>query len=220
MKKRIWGGVLLGLGVPVAILETIILWMTYSSAPAGSYTGLYRIVRVVEIYGLADEILILWLALCLAFAAIPLFLAPRRKTLKLSEARGMGVIPAETLPRDSRLSHPADQGEYVLYTSLVGVEREGLCSRDAAKVLAALRPGEGLVCRSVKESGSAGGKIASELLRVSTKGGTVLGYLDAAFVRALRRRYPRHRMGLSVSRISGGDGVPYTCEVRVGVYRV
>ena len=212
MKKRIFAGILLGIGVPVTLISLIKLAFAIPSRFALEGEGLLWVARVVETFDLADELLFVALGLCLCLSAIPLFLAPRRRRVPLTQPSAP-VLSEETAPTSIQTApHPADLGEYVLYTHLVGVERAVGHRRDGG-TLSALRPGEPLRCRVV------GGKNRPELLDVSTLRGHRLGYLDTAFVRALRQKYPHHRMGLTLARIGGGDGVPYTCEVRVGVYR-
>lgn len=212
MKKRILGGFLLGIGVPVTLASLIKLAFAIPSRFALEGEGLLWVARVVETFDLADELLFVALGLCMCLSAIPLFLAPRRRRVPLTvssapvSAAGMDSVTPKNLP------HPADLGEYVLYTHLVGVEQAMGHHRNGG-ILSALRPGEPLRCRMV------GGKNRPELLDVSTLRGHRLGYLDTAFVRALRQKYPHHRMGLTLARVGGGDGAPYTCEVRVGVYR-
>ena len=219
MIKRILGGILVGIGIPMTTVALIVLVFAIPSNFHVEGEGILWGARLVETYSLADEILGVLFGISLALSSIPLFLSPRRRTVKISEAPVESVSPTEEPHMPLRQPHPADQGEFVLYTSLLDVSRLGAYSRDTAKALAALRPGEPLVCRSVKESGAHGKIGQSELLQVSTMDGKYLGYMDTAFVRALRGRYPHHRMGLSVAKVSGGGNMPFACEVRVGVYR-
>ena len=62
-------------------------------------------------------------------------------------------------------------------------------------------------------------EINDKEIRLIGAEGEQMGIIDVSVLRAIRDRYPNHRIGITVERISGGHGVPYTCAVRLGVYR-
>ena len=203
MKKRIFGGVLLGLG----LLWSGISLVTMAYAIPSSFTlegeGLVWIARLVKRFHLTDDILMILTGFSLLATSVPLLLSPQRRKIRLAGMNDREWTSAQVS------AFSGEPGEYVIHTRLMGMESE----ERVAGELARLKPGDTLVCRSVAS------QQIPELLCVYTRRGEKLGYLDTALVRGLRNRYPHHCMVLSVSKISGGGVVPYICEVRIGILR-
>ena len=87
--------------------------------------------------------------------------------------------------------------------------------RSRQQILREIRAGDVVACRTVVKRGEQ----ETEPVGVFSVKGEQMGIIDVSVLRAIRDRYPNHRIGITVERISGGHGVPYTCAVRLGVYR-
>ena len=142
MFKRIFGGVLAGIGVPVFAVATLTALFTIPLNFRVEGEGLLWIARLVETYRLTDEILWAFLGVSLVVSSVPLFLTPRRRTVKLSEVRAESVVSSTKSVSTSSAPRPGDQVELVLYTSLMDVARAGACSGHTAGALEKLRPGD------------------------------------------------------------------------------
>ena len=109
---------------------------------------------------------------------------------------------------DSRLV-----AECYLRTRLTGTTFANRGGVSRQSVLSALTKGERVVFRNMRRH-----QVADSIGVFSQKG-KQLGFLDVAFVRALREQYPDRSIDARVERIGGGNGLPYTCDLRIVVYR-
>ncbi len=127
--------------------------------------------------------------------AAPTITVPQKKTVYAK------------IDRDSRLVP-----ECYLRTRLTGTT---FANRGAScqSVLSALTKGDRVVFRNMRRH-----QVADSIGVFSEKG-KPLGFLDVAFVRALRAQYPDRSIDARVERIGGGNGLPYTCDLRIVVYR-
>lgn len=185
--------------------------------------GLEWLVALVRKYQLREHILAISLGLVLLLSGVTAFLSPRRRRIPVrvgavgtekaaaGASRGTESAPAEAQPEGETSS---SELTCILRTRLMGTAFLNPDSTSRQELLAHSSVGDVLVCRTMKQH-----RQFDDAVGVFTVKGAQLGYLDAAFVRELRTRYPNHRIGVRVERITGGAGLPYACDVRIGIYR-
>ena len=100
------------------------------------------------------------------------------------------------------------------YTHIMGTAFANPGGRDRQQILSELRGGDVAMCRTVVQAAPG----ETEIVGVFTVRGEQIGTIDLSVLRAVRLEYPDHRIGVTIERVSGGFGRPYTCAVRVGVY--
>lgn len=130
-----------------------------------------------------------------AVEAAPVINIPRKKTVYAKSSQDGLLVP-----------------ECYLRTRLTGTTFVGGNTTDQS-FLSALTKGDRVIFRNMRRH-----QVADSIGVFSQKG-KQLGFLDVAFVRALREQYPDHSIDARVERIGGGNGLPYTCDLRIVVYR-
>lgn len=236
MKIRIRGMICGGFGL-ISLLAGI-LFAVHALAERPPLDAGKPLVVLVRYYDLRGEILLGILGLTLLLAATALLLSPYRRWVAISPPQG-AEVPADASTADivadiadtavqagdgspaekqegKLSSEPATEPHPVchLRTRLMG---STFCNTDGASrqhALGQIQAGDILVCRSPEDERTA------ETVGVFTVGGCQLGFLDAAFLRFLRGRYPGCRIGVEVERVCGGGKLPYICDLKVAVYRV
>ncbi len=227
MKTRIQGAVcgLLGIGaVTAGVLSAAGALKRLPPPDEGKV-----FVALIRYYGLRDEILLAFLGVALLLAAAAFLLSPRRRWVAIAEEQAPGMTsekadaedtasPSEDKPGE--ISHTPAEPRLVCYlrTRLMG---SVFCNSDGSsrqRALGQINAGDILICRSPGERSTA--DTDAETVGVFTVSGCCLGFLDAAFLRSLRSRYPGCRIGVEVERVCGGGKLPYICDLKVAVYRV
>lgn len=112
------------------------------------------------------------------------------------------------IPGDNRLV-----AECYLRTRLTGTTFANRGGVSRQSLLSDLTKGERVVFRNMRRHQ------VSDSIGVFSQKGKQLGFLDVAFVRALREQYPDRSIDAHVERIGGGNGLPFTCDLRIVVYR-
>ena len=130
-----------------------------------------------------------------AAEAAPVINIPRKKTVYAKSSQDGLLVP-----------------ECYLRTRLTGTTFVGGNTADQS-FLSALTKGDRVVFRDLRR------RQVEDTIGVYSEKGKQLGFLDVTFVRALRAQYPDHSIDARVERIGGGNGLPYTCDLRVVVYR-
>ncbi len=227
MKNRIHGMLCGGFGLTamaVGILLAVRALVKRPPLDAGK-----SLVTLVKYYDLRDEILLGALGVTLLLAAAALLLSPGRRWVAIAEEQAIGGATEKAAAEDTaspsegtlgETSHTPSEPRPVCYlrTRLMGGVFCNSNGSSRQNALSQIRDGDILVCRSPGEGGRA--DTAAETVGVFTVSGSCLGFLDAAFLRSLRDRYPGCRIGVEVERITGGGKLPYTCDLRVAVYRL
>lgn len=224
MLKRISGVVVMIGGLLLTVLCAVALAYDIPANFTVSGKGMDALVELITKYDLRLHVLLISLGLTLVLSGMLLFLSPRkcRVAAQLAVTDLDGAAAASS---DGTSAEPAAEGETaefprsetaicILRTHLMGTTFHGVGGDDRQALLAKTEAGDILLCRAVP------GHQFSETVGVYTVSGSLLGYLDTGFTRNIRDRYPNHRIGLTVEEIRGGQGVPYRCLLRVGVYRV
>ena len=135
--------------------------------------------------------------------------AAEAETTEEATAETDGVTDPET---EAPVASPRLVGSF--YTHLMGTAFANPGGRDRQKILSELHAGDVAICRTVVKRG----EDETETVGIFTVRGEQMGTIDVSVLRAVRESYPDHRIGVTIERVSGGGGRPYTCAVRVGVY--
>lgn len=220
MGKRIWGVITLLAGLALTVLTAVALAYDIPSNFRVDGKGMEKLVDLVVKYGLRDHILLIGLGIALVLSAFILLLSPRKIKVKTpavqaAEARDEGAeAPAEATEEEAT---PQAQPRLIcsFRTNLMGTAFANPGGRSRQQILREIRAGDVVACRTVVKRGEE----ETETVGVFSVKGEQMGIIDVSVLRAIRDRYPNHRIGITVERISGGHGVPYTCAVRLGVYR-
>lgn len=220
MGKRIWGVITLLAGLALTVLTAVALAYDIPSNFRVDGMGMEKLVNLVVKYGLRDHILLIGLGLALVLSAFILLLSPRKIKVKTpaaqaAEAHDEGTeAPAEATEEEAT---PQAQPRLIcsFRTNLMGTAFANPGGRSRQQILREIRAGDVVACRTVVKRGEE----ETETVGVFSVKGEQMGIIDVSVLRAIRDRYPNHRIGITVERISGGHGVPYTCAVRLGVYR-
>lgn len=218
MMKRISGVLTLLIGLALTVLTAVALAFDIPSNFTVEGKGLEKLVDLVVKYGLRDHILLIGLGIALVLSAFILLLSPRKVKVPAAKAAETSAegdeAPAETAEEETA---PPAQPRLIcsFRTNLMGTAFANPGGRSRQQVLREIRAGDVVACRTVVKRGEE----ETETVGVFSVKGEQMGTIDVAVLRAIRDRYPNHRIGITVERVSGGRGVPYTCAVRLGVYR-
>ena len=220
MFKRIVGVLLLLSGLAVTVLTAVALAYDIPRNFTVTGEGLDAVIELIEKYELKHHILLICLGLTVTLSSSVMLLSPRRVRVAAPAAPAVEAetVAAETDGADDTAAEaPVASPRLVgtFYTQLLGTGFANPGGRDRQRILSELRGGDVAVCRTVVKAAPG----ETETVGVFTVRGEQMGTIDLAVLRAVRDRYPDHRIGVTIERISGGRGVPYTCGVRVGVYR-
>ena len=218
--KRIVGVLLLLSGLAVTVLTAVALAYDIPRNFTVTGEGLDAVIELIEKYELKHHILLICLGLTVTLSSAVMLLSPRRVRMAApaAPAAKAETVAAETDGADDTAAEaPVASPRLVgtFYTQLLGTGFANPGGRDRQRILSELRGGDVAVCRTVVKAAPG----ETETVGVFTVRGEQMGTIDLAVLRAVRDRYPDHRIGVTIERISGGRGVPYTCGVRVGVYR-
>ncbi len=218
MVKRIWGAIVLLAGLILTVWRSVEIAYAIPSNFTLEGKGLDAIVNLVTRYHLRELLLLVGLGVGMVLSSAVLLLSPRRVKVKdglsapvavPSEGKDLPVMEAEpavtAAPRLVRVYH----------TDLMGTAFANTGGRSRQLILSETRAGDVVACRTVVKRG----EDETETVGVFTVKGEQMGVIDLSILRAIREEYPNHRIGVTVEKISGGRGVPYTCGVRLGVYR-
>lgn len=220
--KRICGVILLLGGLTLTILTAVALAYDIPRNFTVSGEGLDALVNLVERYSLKNHIYLISLGLTVILSSLVMLLSPRRvrvaapaaataeaETTEEATAETDGVTDPET---EAPVASPRLVGSF--YTHLMGTAFANPGGRDRQKILSELHAGDVAICRTVVKRG----EDETETVGIFTVRGEQMGTIDVSVLRAVRESYPDHRIGVTIERVSGGGGRPYTCAVRVGVY--
>ena len=215
--KRIVGVLLLLSGLAVTVLTAVALAYDIPRNFTVTGEGLDAVIELIEKYELKHHILLICLGLTVTLSSAVMLLSPRRVRVAAPAAKAETVAAETDGADDTAAEAPVASPRLVgtFYTQLLGTGFANPGGRDRQRILSELRGGDVAVCRTVVKAAPG----ETETVGVFTVRGEQMGTIDLAVLRAVRDRYPNHRIGVTIERISGGRGVPYTCGVRVGVYR-
>jgi hypothetical protein len=224
MLKRIGGVIVMIGGLLLTVLCAVALAYDIPANFTVSGKGMDALVNLITKYDLRLHVLLISLGIALVLSGMLLFLSPRKcrvaARLAVTDLDEAAVAPADGMSAESAAeeetaeSPRSETAICILRTHLMGTTFRSAGGDDRQALLAKAEAGDILLCRAVP------GHQFAETIGVYTVSGALLGYLDTAFTRDIRDRYPNHRIGLTVEEILGGQGVPYRCLLRVGVYRV
>ena len=240
--KRIFGGLLLPGGLGLTVLTAIAMAYDIHRNFTVSGKGLDALVELIVKYELKNYILLICLGVTVALSSLALFLSPRRirvaapvvvgtdgtneteaataadpsdGTLEIAAASGETPEEETAVPDgDTPAPKPSPRLVGTYYTHLMGTGLANPGGRDRQRILSELRAGDVAMCRTVVKAAPG----ETETVGVFTVRGEQVGFIDLSVLRAVRLEYPDHRIGVTIERVSGGHGRPYTCAVRVGVY--
>ena len=220
MGKRIWGVITLLAGLALTVLTAVALAFDIPSNFTVQGEGLEKLVNLMVKYDLRNHILLIGLGLVMILSSLALFLSPRR--IKVMEAAAVSEKATDAIPSETEA--PAEEEPtpetmprlvQVYHTNLMGTGFANPGGRSRQLILRETRAGDVVACRTVVKRG----EDETETVGVFTVKGEQMGFIDLSILRAIRDSYPNHRIGVTIERVSGGRGVPYTCAVRLGVYR-
>ncbi len=220
MGKRIWGVITLLAGLALTVLTAVALAYDIPSNFRVEGKGMEKLVNLVVKYGLRDHILLIGLGIALVLSAFILLLSPRKIKVKTpavqaAEARDEGTEALAEATEEEATPQAQPRLICSFRTNLMGTAFANPGGRSRQQILREIRAGDVVACRTVVKRGEE----ETETVGVFSVKGEQMGIIDVSVLRAIRDRYPNHRIGITVERISGGHGVPYTCAVRLGVYR-
>ncbi len=213
MGKRIWGALVLLGGLALTVLTAVALAFDIPANFTVDGEGAEKLVNLVVKYDLRNHILLIGLGLALILSSLVLLLSPRKVKVKTPAAAA--ETPAE-IAREELTPEVGPRLVQVYHTNLMGTGFANPGGRSRQQILRETRAGDVVACRTVVKRGEE----ETETVGVFTVKGEQMGFIDLSVLRAIRDSYPNHRIGVTIERISGGRGVPYTCGVRVGVYRI
>ena len=222
MFKRVLGGLLLLGGLTLTVLTAIALAYDIPRNFTVEGKGLDALVGLAEKYHLKDHILLICLGVTAAVSSFVLILSPRRVRVAAAVQDGATenapaegnaeTTASETAEGENPAASPCLVGSF--YTHLMGTAFANPGGRDRQKVLSELHGGDVAICRTVVKADEG----ETETVGVFTVRGEQVGIIDVSVLRTIREQFPDHRIGVTIERVSGGGGRPYTCAVRVGVY--
>lgn len=220
MMKRISGVLTLLIGLALTVLTAVALAFDIPSNFTVEGKGLEKLVDLVVKYGLRNHILLIGLGIALVLSAFILLLSPRKIKVKTPAARAAETsAEGDEAPAEATEEEATPQAQPRLIcsfrTNLMGTAFANPGGRSRQQILREIRAGDVVACRTVVKRGEE----ETETVGVFSVKGEQMGIIDVSVLRAIRDRYPNHRIGITVERVSGGHGVPYTCAVRLGVYR-
>ena len=220
MGKRIFGVLVLLAGLTLTVLTAVALAFDIPSNFTVQGEGLEKFVNLMVKYDLRNHVLLIGLGLVMILSSLALFLSPRR--IKVREAAAVSEKATDAIPSDTEalaeeepITETMPRLVQVYHTNLMGTGFANPGGRSRQQILRETRAGDVVACRTVVKRG----EDETETVGVFTVKGEQMGFIDLSILRAIRDSYPNHRIGVTIERVSGGRGVPYTCGVRVGVYR-
>jgi hypothetical protein len=218
--KRIVGVILLVGGLLSTVLSAVTLAFAIPSNFTVSGKGLEKLVNLVVKYDLRNHVLFISLGLVFILSALVLLLSPRRIKVRTAVPTAEDTVSDTAAESSSEeIGEPAPEAMprlvQVYHTNLMGTGLANPGGRSRQMILRETRAGDVVACRTVVKRG----EDETETVGVFTVKGEQMGFIDLSILRAIRDSYPNHRIGVTIERIRGGRGVPYTCGVRVGVYR-
>lgn len=148
-----------------------------------------------------------WLLWMLCFLVC--LLTSRRRRAPSSELERMFQDTSSSIGGASSLVQ-------VYHTELVGVGLFNAGRSDRRRPLRRVALGDRVICRAMPSASRKG----ESLMGVFTHRGEQIGILDPTLLHHIHQTYPRHRVRVVVERIRGGRGIPYACEVWLGVYEL
>jgi hypothetical protein len=225
MLKRILGCLVLlaGLGLTA--------WVTVTMAfaiPANFHVeakGLEYLAELIIKYRLRSYFLLIAVGLTLCLTSVALFLAPRRRKTAVSAEKTVDVREELAVAEDSVADEKAALPCAFLSESpdLIRIFRSRIMAtafcnpggRNRQLIIREAKAGDVVSCRSMGNPLSDEG----ETVGIFSVKGEQMGVMDTALFYAIRDKYPNHRIGVTVDRVSGGCGIPYDCYIRVSIYR-
>ena len=218
MFKRIVGVILLACGLALTVLTAVALAYDIPSNFTVTGEGLDALVNLVEKYSLKNHIYLISLGLSVILFSLVMLLSPRRVRVAAPAA---SAAEAETVTGETNEATASETETPVatprlvgsFYTRLMGTAFANPGGRDRQRILSELHAGDVAICRTVVKR-----EDETETIGIFTVRGEQVGTIDVSVLRAVRERYPDHRIGVTIERVSGGHGRPYTCSLRVGVY--
>ena len=217
MLKRIGGILLLVAGMAVTVLVAVSMAFAIPSNFSVEGSGITFLVNLVTRYGLRDYIVLLALGVVLSLQAVALLLAPIRRKVAATAvtlAREKTASPEDAAPDGQPVVIRQPSLVRVFHAAVMGSAFRNPSGRSRQEVIASLEAGDIIICRSLR--GSTGPR---EIIALYTVQGEQVGLLDNGLIRTIRTHYPDHRIGITVEEVRGGGGLPFTCSVRVGIYR-
>ena len=220
MGKRIFGVLVLLAGLTLTVLNAVALAFDIPSNFTVQGEGLEKLVNLMVKYDLRNHVLLIGLGLVMILSSLALFLSPRRVKVRAPVAAADPVATAAAkTPSEATEEEPTPEAMprlvQVYHTNLMGTGLANPGGRSRQLILRETRAGDVVACRTVVKRG----EDETETVGVFTVKGEQMGFIDLSILRAIRDSYPNHRIGVTIERVSGGRGVPYTCGVRVGVYQ-
>ena len=218
MFKRVSGILLMIGGLALTVLTAVAMAYDIPRNFTVSGTGLDALVELIDKYDLKNHVLLICLGLTVALSSLALVLSPRRVrvsapgTVTAGDAETGSENPVDGTKETS--TKPSPRLVDAFYTRLMGTAFANPGGRDRQRILSELKAGDVAMCRTVVQSVPG----ETETVGVFTVRGEQVGFIDLAVLRTVREKYPDHRIGVTIERVSGGFGRPYTCAVRVGVY--
>ena len=219
MFKRICGVILLLGGLTLTVLTAIALAYDIPRNFTVSGEGLDALVNLVERYSLKNHIYLISLGLTVILSSLVMLLSPRR--VRVAAPAAEAEVACEAVADTDGVNDPETEAPVAsprlvgsFYTHLMGTAFANPGGRDRQKILSELHAGDVAICRTVVKRE----EDETETVGIFTVRGEQVGTIDVSVLRAVRESYPDHRIGVTIERVSGGGGRPYTCAVRVGVY--
>ena len=219
MFKRICGVILLLGGLTLTVLTAVALAYDIPRNFTVSGEGLDALVNLVERYSLKNHIYLISLGLTVILSSLVMLLSPRR--VRVAAPAAEAEVACEAVADTDGVNDPETEAPVAsprlvgsFYTHLMGTAFANPGGRDRQKILSELHAGDVAICRTVVKRG----EDETETVGIFTVRGEQMGTIDVSVLRAVRESYPDHRIGVTIERVSGGGGRPYTCAVRVGVY--
>ena len=224
MLKRILGILSLFFGSVLTVWMVVMVVLAVPKNFEAEAKGLALLVELIAEHKLRSYFLLLSVGLSLIFTAVPLFLAPRKKKVavsdedfaRLREDEAADAFGAENGVRslDADSSESAD----LICVFRSRVMATSFCNpggRNRQWILREAKVGDVVTCRSVGKS------FYDEVdtVGIFSVKGELMGLMDTSLFYTICKQYPNHRMGIIVERISGGRGIPYDCHIRVSIYR-
>lgn len=187
--------------------------------------GLEFLAELITKYRLRSYFLLIGVGLTLCLTSVGLFLAPRKRKVAVSAMETATLTEAgrtdsaatseQTAATPDRVASTAPDLIRVFHSRVMATAFCNPRGRNRQWVIREAKVGDVVTCRSV-------GKAAPdepETVGIFSVKGEQMGVMDTALFYAIRDKYPHHRMGITVDRISGGAGIPYTCHIRVSIYK-
>ena len=214
MGKRIRGVLILLMGLGVTVFHAVKLAYRIPSNFTAEGDGMAFLVNLVEKYNLQTFILVILFGVGLSLSGVYLLLIPRMRRVPFAKPLGESetVIPLGSRSEtEASLARDADAFIGSFRTHLMGATFQASGGKTGRTMLTEMDPSEPLMCRLVTDH-------QFPSIGVFTLHGQLLGYLDAAFMQELERKYPNHRISVAIDRMTDREDTAFRCLIRVGVY--